>query len=270
MHLIDEPDASAYPQIEQWASWINANPGAGKAVPSMVTMWPMDAQKYTPSLDYVTAGMTLGKTDKWQTAVNYYQNTPGKKFMMYNGGRPGQGSFMTDDDGVALREMAWGQYKKNVSRWFFWESTYYNNFQGGTGQTNVFAQAQTFGGNGTVGAIRGQTGWNYSNGDGVLFYPGTDKIYPAESYNLAGPIASLRLKHWRRGIQDVDYLTLAAKINPTKTQEIVNRLVPKAMWEVGVENPVDPTYLNGPVSWSDDPNVWEAARLELANIIEGK
>lgn len=270
LHLIDEPTSADYPTIEKWASWINNNPGSGNKVPSMVTMWPMDAQKYTPSLDYVVSGMTLGQTDVWQTAVNYYQNTPGKKFMMYNGGRPGQGSFMTDDDGVALRELAWGQYKKKVDRWFFWESTYYNNYQGGTGQTNVFTQAQTFGGTGTSDPIRGLTGWNYSNGDGVLFYPGTDKVYPAESYNLPGPIASLRLKYWRRGIQDVDYVVMAAKINPVKTQEIVNRLVPKAMWEVGVENPADPTYLNGPVSWSDDPNVWEAARLELANIIEGK
>ena len=30
-----------------------------------------------------------------------------------------------------------------------------------------------------------------------------------------GPFASLRLKLWRRGIQDVDYLTLAAAINPS-------------------------------------------------------
>ncbi len=270
LHLIDEPQVQDYQQIEQWASWINNNPGSGSKVPSMVTMWPMHAQVETPSLDYVVSGMTLGETDIWQNAVNYYQNTPGKKFMMYNGGRPGQGSFMTDDDGVALRELAWGQYKKNVSRWFYWESTYYNNTQGGTGQTNVFKQAMTFGGAGTPDSIRGLTGWNYSNGDGVLFYPGTDKIFPTESYNVSGPIASLRLKFWRRGIQDVDYLTLAAKVNPAKTQEIVNRLVPKAMWEVGVENPADPTYLNGPVSWSDDPSVWEAARLELANIIEGK
>lgn len=270
LHLIDEPPVEMHSQIEQWASWINNNPGPGVAVPSMVTMWPMDARRDIPSLDYVTAGMTLGETEKWQTAVNYYLTTPGTKFMMYNGGRPGNGSFMTDDDGVALRELAWAQYKKNVARWFFWESTYYNNFQHGTGETNVFKQAKTFGSDGTYSNIRGLSGGNYSNGDGLLFYPGTDKVYPAESYNLNGPIASLRLKFWRRGIQDIDYVTMAAKINPTKTQEIVNRMVPKVLWEVGVDNPADPTYRNGPVSWSDDPAVWEAARLELANIIEGK
>lgn len=270
LHLIDEPTVNDYPQIEQWASWINSNPGPGKNVPSMVTMWPMDAQRETPSLDYVTAGMTLGETDKWQKAVDYYQTTPGKKFMMYNGGRPGNGSFMMDDDGVALRVLPWSQYKKKVDRWFFWESTYYNNYQAGMGETNVFRQAHTFGTNGGADSIRGTSGWNYSNGDGVLFYPGTDKVFSAESYNIPGPIASLRLKHWRRGIQDIDYVAMAAKINPTKTQQIVQQMVPKVLWEVGVDNPEDPTYRNGYVSWSDNPDVWENARKQLADIIEGK
>lgn len=276
LHLIDEPNSASYAQIEQWAEWINNNPGPGKAVPSMVTMWPMDAQKNTPGLDYVVAGMTLGQTEVWQSAVNYYQNTPGKKFMMYNGGRPGNGSFMMDDDGTALRELAWAQYKKNVARWFYWESTYYLSFQGNdysrASETNVFKKAQTFGANDHYSdAIRGeQSSFNYSNGDGVLFYPGTDMVYPSESYNLPGPIASLRLKYWRRGIQDTDYLALAKAINPAKTQQIINQLVPKVLWEVGVENQSDPTYLNGPVSWSDDPNVWEAARAQLADVIEGR
>lgn len=275
LHLIDEPSSATYPQIEQWAQWINNNPGPGKAVPSMVTMWPMEAQKHTPGLDYVVAGMTLGQTDIWQSAVNYYQNTPGKKFMMYNGGRPGNGSFMMDDDGTALRELAWAQYKKKVERWFYWESTYYLSFQGNdytrASETDVFKKAQTFGANDHYNdAIRGQqSSFNYSNGDGALFYPGTDLVYPSESYNIPGPIASLRLKYWRRGIQDVDYLALAKAINPTKTQQIINQLVPKVLWEVGVENQNDPTYLNGPVSWSDDPSVWETARAQLADIIEG-
>ena len=34
-------------------------------------------------------------------------------------------------------------------------------------------------------------------------YPGTDKIFKKQSYGIRGPIASLRLKFWRRGIQDV-------------------------------------------------------------------
>ena len=43
---------------------------------------------------------------------------------------------MIEDDGVALRALAWAQYKKHINRWFFWETTYYNNNQGNTGQTD--------------------------------------------------------------------------------------------------------------------------------------
>lgn len=266
LYLIDE--SSDYASINQWASWLNTNPGPGNRLPSMATLGISDASVNTKELDLPASTMTVGATDVWQVAANYYTVTPGKKYMMYNGGRPGSGSFMMEDDGVALRELAWGQYKKNIDRWFYWESTYYNNYQGWSGETNVFKQAKTFGSSDGANAMRGEIGWNYSNGDGVLFYPGTDKVYPGESYNVPGPFASLRLKFWRRGIQDVDYLTLAAKINPAKTQQIVNSIVPKVLWENGVDSLADPTYRNGSVSWSNDPNVWEGARAQLADIIE--
>ncbi len=265
LYLIDE--SSDYAQIEQWSQWINNNPGSGKKVMSLATIPVPSAAANTPSLDIPVSGMYVGDTATWQNAANKYLGKSDKRFYMYNGGRPGQGSFMTEDDGVALRELAWGQYKKGIGRWFYWESSYYNNYQGGMGETNVFKQAQTFGTNSGANSMLGQTGWNYSNGDGVLFYPGTDKVYTAESYNVAGPIASLRLKYWRRGIQDADYLALASKINPTRVQEIMNSVVPKVLWEYGVDSQSDPTYKNTAISWSSNPDVWEAARKELAQII---
>jgi hypothetical protein len=170
---------------------------------------------------------------------------------------------------VALRELAWGQYKKNIDRWFFWEATYYDDYQGGRGQTNVFKDAQTFGGAPKFDPVLGMRGWNSSNGDGVLFYPGIDTAFPSESYGLPGPIASLRLKHWRRGIQDVDYLTMAAKVKPHAVAALVQKMVPKVLWENDVTDPADPTYVHAPISWSTDPDDWESARRKLAKIIEG-
>ena len=85
---------------------------------------------------------------------------------------------------------------------------------------------------------------------------------------MMGPFASLRLKHWRRGIQDVDYLTLAAAIDPARTVQIVDSLIPRILWEVGVTESEDPTWVLADISWSTDPDVWEAARAELADIIE--
>ena len=83
-------------------------------------------------------------------------------------------------------------------------------------------------------------------------------------------MASLRLKLWRRGIQDVDYISRAMRKDPVRTKAIVERMVPKVLWETGVDDPADPTYVHGPIGWSTDPRKWEAARRELADIILGR
>jgi hypothetical protein len=259
LYLIDE--SSDYPQMETWSSWLE-----GTGLKSFATLSAPEAVAHTPHLDISASWMSVGNKDTWQSSADTLQNNQ-KQLYMYNGKRPANGSFATEDDGVALRELAWAQYKMDIDRWFFWESTYYNNYQGGTGETNVFETAHTFGSNAGFDNVLGQTGWNYSNGDGVLFYPGTDEVYPEDSYDLDGPIASLRLKHWRRGIQDVDYITLAMQKNPTATQEIIDRMVPKALWEYGVSDVDDPTWIRSDISWSIDPDDWETARRELSDII---
>ena len=268
LYLIDE--SSNYAQIEQWAQWLNNNPGPGSGLMSMATIYLVDSAANTPALDIPTSGITVGVTEDCENAADAYLAAADKRLFLYNSSRPGSGSFATEDDGVALRELAWGHYKKRINRWFFWESTYYNNFQGGTGQTNVFQSAHTFGGHSGFDTVLGETGWNYSNGDGVLFYPGTDLLFPSESYGVEGPFASIRMKLWRRGLQDVDYLTIAAAIDPVRVGQIVESMVPTVLWEYGVDDPQDPTYVRTDISWSIDPDDWESARAELADIIELK
>jgi len=268
LYLIDESED--FDRTEQWSSWINNNPGSGSSLMSMATLSLPDAAANTPSLDIPTSWDTIGITEDWQSAADTYIADPDKRLFLYNSKRPGSGSFATEDDGVALRELAWGHYKKKVDRWFFWACTYYNNYQGGMGQTNVFQTAQTFGEHSSFDNVVGETGWNYSNGDGVLFYPGTDFVYPEESYGVKGPFASLRLKHWRRGIQDVDYLVMASRIDPLRVQQIVDEMITKVLWEYGVTDPGEPTYVLTDISWPTDPDRWEAARAELADIIESE
>jgi hypothetical protein len=272
LYLIDESDN--YPQMEQWAQWMDNNPGPGRRLMSMATIPLPQAMANVPSLDIPTSGAGFGITSDWENALAALRADPTKRFFLYNGSRPGSGSFASEDDGVALRELAWSHYKAGADRWFYWESTYYTNFQcygynDPAAYTNLFQQAQTFGCYSYDSDTRGQAGWNYFNGDGVLFYPGTDTRHPNESYGLAGPFASLRLKLWRRGIQDVDYLTLAAAVNPTRTSEIVNEMIPTVLWEYGVADPGDPTWVLTDISWSTNPDDWEAARAELADIVEG-
>ncbi|MCP4658379.1 MAG: DUF4091 domain-containing protein, partial [bacterium] len=266
LYLIDESDD--YPQIEQWSQWIESNPGVGRALLSMATIDAPTARTRTPSLDLIASGADIGITSEWQAAVDHYLGRADKRFYAYNGWRPATGTFVTEDDGLALRALAWSQYKLKIDRWFYWESTYYGDFQSGEGQTNVFREARTFGGKDRTDSVLGETGWNYSNGDGVLFYPGTDQLFPQDSYGVAGAFASLRLKLWRRGLQDVDYLVLAAAAAPGRVGQLVAQTVPEVLWEYGVEDPDDPTWLLSDISWSTDPDDWEEIRCELAEIID--
>ncbi|HVO33195.1 MAG TPA: glycoside hydrolase domain-containing protein, partial [Elusimicrobiota bacterium] len=254
LYLIDESTITW--QIQQWSQWILSNTGPGQNVRSMATIALPTASSQCPALDIPTSTLGVGIPSQWTTPLPQYTNSARQRFYMYNGSRPASGSFATDDDGVALREMPWGQYKEHINRWFYWESTYYNNYQAGAGDTDLFNNAHTFGSATSIDPILGETGWNHTNGDGVLFYPGTDLIFPADSYGVMGPFASLRLKQWRRGIQDVDYLTLAAAIDPTTVQNLVNSIVPKAEWEYGVTDVNDPSYVFSAVSWSNNPDVW--------------
>ena len=49
----------------------------------------------------------------------------------------------------------------------------------------------------------------YIHGDGVLLYPGEERLHPDEDRGIAGPIATMQLANLRRGLQDHQYLTLA-------------------------------------------------------------
>lgn len=259
VYLIDE--SSNFTQTQQWANWMATNPGVGAKLKSMATLSALNAAS-VPSLNIPTSLFYSGDTATWQSAVTAIETAPGKEFWMYNTPRPGAGAFATEADGTDLREKPWGQYKKSVARWFFWESTYYNDYQNGRGNYDTFNNADTFGPpNPTSDTYNGLE--SVCNGNGVLFYPGTDAIFPASSYGIPGPIASLRLKYWRRGIQDIDYVTMAYAINPTAVTNLVQQMVPQALWELPNTGNVGP-------SWSSNPDAWEAARLALAHIIDGQ
>jgi hypothetical protein len=259
-------------QVDQWAEWMKENPGIGKNLKSFATITLDVAAEKEPHVDYIANtslgnGNTTPDTRVLMTkSIATIRSRPGTKIMFYNPGRPGSGTFVTEDDGVALREVPWAQYKKGIDRLFYWQSTYYWDFQNnGKPETNVFEHAATFGGDQyNPDDVRGEYNQGHTNGEGVLFYPGTDVLYPKDSYGVDGMFASLRLKYWRRGIQDVDYLTLAAAIDPVQTRKIVDRMIPRVFWDYKDLG----GWIIDDISWSINPDDWEAARAQLAKIIE--
>jgi hypothetical protein len=279
VYLCDESSCQqTTPTLATQLQWWAAISGVGSKLHTLATQPLLDAPKAlsdpTSSWPF-SAGVsgvgtsTGGTTTADQTAADAVVGAePARRIFAYNGQRPGSGSIATEDDGVALREQPWGQYKKKIDRWFWWEATYYDDNQMGLGVVDLFSSANTFG-TATTDTTYGTSGG--ANGNGVLLYPGTDTKFPSSSYGIAGPIASLRLKHWRRGLQDFDYLTLAAAIDQAAVTALVDKMVPSALWEQQCHDPVsDCSYTYAPISWSDKPDDWESARASLAHIIDGQ
>ncbi|MBV8476289.1 MAG: DUF4091 domain-containing protein [Acidobacteria bacterium] len=269
-YTLDEPYGTALDpntgltgagDVELWSKWIKADPGPGAGMTTLSTYDMVKAEANMPDVDIPVQGGQAGydNISNYYAAAKTFSQAPHQLYF-YGGARPSTGSMDTEDDGVAVRELPWAQYKMNEVRYFNWQDTPYST-------RNLFEDACTWGTQNTYNASRGMTGpGNPTNGTGSLVYPGTDINNPSDNYGIDGFFASIRLKEWRRGIQDVDYLTLANQQNASAVQSIVGSVVPATLWEVP-NNGGSGGWVTTPISWSSDPDVWENARAQLASII---
>jgi len=231
LYTWDEPDSEDYAKINTIAA--DAEP-----------VWSFVTANYTSSLNNIDIFATYAEN----FSVSEYNQgkAAGKKIWAYNGTRPFSGTFAIDDVAISPRVNSLIQYKYNIPRWFYWESTYYNDFQGDGGQINVFDDPIFSNGSDRV------------HGDGVLMYPGTDRIFTSENRGFMGPLPSIRLKNWRRGIQDAAYLSLVPTSQQSKRDAALNTLVPRVL---------DQKDYDQAVSWPDDGETWLAERRKLAAVI---
>ena len=71
-------------------------------------------------------------------------------------------------------------------------------------------------------------------GDGVLMYPGTEKIYPEEGRGIEGPCATIQLANLRRGLQDHPYLTMLWRLRiDSLVRESLDAIVPRVFSDAG-------------------------------------
>lgn len=274
IYLQDEPSLVDFPQVEAWAKWLAEDPGPGHNMLSMSTVGLAATNALIPDLNISAASNMMGEcpllspnacdnTAFTTAALATLKAKPNRYYIQYGGWHPGSGTTNTEDDGIAMRTWAWAQSKLGIDRWFSW----YANLPG---STDFFQQACTWGCDSRPDALWGEISDHaYTNGNGVLVYPGTDISNPSDSYGVDGPFASLRLKEWRRGNEDGDYITIAKSIDPAATAAVLAQVMPRAIWENHDPSwPLgDPSYYNDPPSWSSDPDSWEAGRAQLAAII---
>lgn len=147
----------------------------------------------------------------------------GKRLWVYNGRRPRSGAMMLDVPATDLCANGWIAAALPVDRWFYWESTFWNDDnRGGRGPVDPFAVAESFH-NADGDAVLG---------DGLLVYPGRQLAYPAHSLGVDGVVPSIRLKSLRRGVQDAGYVALVASRDPVRAATLVRGVVPRALDEV--------------------------------------
>ncbi|KKL60952.1 hypothetical protein LCGC14_2200170, partial [marine sediment metagenome] len=131
------------------------------------------------------------------------------------------------------------------------ESTYYHDEQGSGDQINIFVDPINF----------TNSAGDEMNGDGLLIYPGRDRLFPAQDQGFDGPMPSIRLKNWRRGIETVEYLVLAeAAGHQTLVNSVLATLVPLALDEGTLSS-------GDPVAWEENGEEWLAQRRLLADVL---
>lgn len=250
LYLPDEPGRSQYNYIRQLADNIHSNPGPGKALPTFVT------KHYVQELE--------GAIDIWDTGPLGYdikradeERRRGHRYWIYNGGRPAAGAIVIDSPATDSRATIWACFKHGVDNYFYWHGVHWqhNRQKVGERKQNVWANPITFDNRGQPNKPVDDQG--YINGDGVLMYPGEDKLHPEQDRGIAGPVSTVQLANLRRGLQDHQYLTLARKLKlDSLINEVLQSVVPHVFSDSGPA-----------VGFSEAGNDYERARYKLAQAI---
>jgi hypothetical protein len=250
LYLPDEPGRSEYAYIRRLADNVHSNPGPGKALPTFVT------KHYVKELD--------GSIDFWDTGPLGYdieqameERSKGHKYWIYNGGRPAAGAIVIDAPATDPRATIWACFKHGVDNYFFWHGVHWqhNRQKVGERKQNVWANPITFDNRGQPNKPLEDQG--YINGDGVLMYPGEEKLHPEQDRGIAGPISTFQLANFRRGLQDYEYLTLARKLGLNSLiNEALQAIVPRVFSDA-----------KGGVTFAETGNEYERARYKLAQAI---
>jgi hypothetical protein len=103
---------------------------------------------------------------------------------------------------------------------------------------------------------------NVGNGDGVILYPGQDKVSPHSDRGIFGPVASIRLKNARRGVQDYELLRMVK----ASGAEALARSVARATVGVGLYE----SSFDAPPKWPNDGAPWEMARRRLLALLANR
>ncbi len=242
--VLDEPNTQeAYDLVRYYGELVDRS---GTGFPLMETEGPTPQEESWGTLvgyvDFWCCGW-----DAWPGPMHARQ-AAGEEAWTYNGGEPYAGSQIIDTNGLAMRTWAWIARRYGVQGWLLWETCYFKDIYNDYTGNDVWTDPLTFDSRHRSGA------WpDWGNGDGTLFYPGAAR-------GVAGPVSSIRMKEWRRGAQDYEYMWLLDRQGRSASADAqAAAMIPYAFGDAeGLTS-----------SWSEDPAVWEAARAAMGNELNG-
>lgn len=250
VYMPDEPGPARFDYIRKVAENIHSNPGPGRKLPVFVT------RRYTPALE--------GAIDIWDSGPEGFdieqarkEREKGRDCWVYNGGRPAGGAITNDAPATDARATIWACFKHEIKVYFYWHGVHWehNSQKAGDRRQNVWANPITFDNRGQPRKPIADQG--FSNGDGVLMYPGEEKLHPDEDRGITGPCSTLQLANFRRGLQDHQYLTMARKLGLNAlVDEMLDSVVPRVFSDA-----------KDRIGFAENGNSYEQARLKLANAI---
>ena len=250
LYMPDEPGPSEYARIRKIADNIHSNPGPGRELRTLVT------KKYTKELD--------GAIDIWDSGPQGFhiptvlrERARGRDYWIYNGGRPHGGAIVIDAPATDARSIIWACFKHDIKVYFYWHGVHWrhNSQKVGNRIQNVWSNPVTFDNRGQPN--KPITSQSFANGDGVLIYPGQEKLHPAEDRRIAGPCSTVQLANFRRGLQDHQYLTLARQLGLNQlVDEALRTTVPRVFSDAGPR-----------VGFSESGSEYERVRYRLAKAI---
>jgi hypothetical protein len=253
LYLPDEPRPAIYPRVRAIAENVRSNPGPGGRLPMFVT------KRIVPELEDVI-DIWCVPPQAFDIATAKAEREKGRRVWFYNGGRPQGAALVIDAPATEARAVAWAAFKHDVEVYFYWHGVHWrhNRQKPRDRDQNVWANPITFDNRGDP-IKRNPADQGYINGDGVLLYPGEEKLHPEEDRGVAGPCSSVRLANLRRGLQDHLYLTLARDRGlEDVVREALDAVVPRVFSDAGET-----------VSFATRGDDYEAVRLRLARALAG-
>jgi hypothetical protein len=253
LYLPDEPYPPQYPEVKRLAENVRSNPGPGVKLPLFLT------KKIIPEFQ--------GLVDVWSVPPQAFdiaaaaaERARGRRVSFYNGGRPQGPTPVIDAPATEARVVAWAAFKHDVDLYFYWHGVHWqhNRQKQGERKQDVWANPITFDNRGQPRKPVEDQGW--INGDGVLVYPGEEKLHPEQDRGIAGPIGTVQLANLRRGLQDHQYLTIARRRGlETELAAALAQVVPRVFSDAGET-----------VGFAETGETFETARLALAAAIEAR